>query len=176
MLRLVFMLLALAAAPEALRAHEPFLLLTDNADGTFTAEAGFSDNTSPAGLKLLLRDRATGEITAEHALPANGKLTLKRPPAPYRVVFEGGPGHRVSKPGPWPEETTTEPAGSPRRETRDAAPPPAAEVPALPSQATPSETSAGTSETLRVALVVGIFFLFGTVAFALGHAAGRRSR
>jgi hypothetical protein len=187
------LLLLLGAA--ALRAHEPHLLLTDHGNGTFTAEAGFSDGASPEGLKLLLRERSTGAVLAEHTLPASGKLTLPRPGAPYRVVFDAGPGHRVSKPGPWPE---SEPATAPVAADKAAVPAAMSAAAAAKGSAAASGAAgagggaAGTSdaagaaatpvaaegagETARMALVAGVFFLFGTAAFALGHAAGRRAR
>lgn len=190
------LLLLLGAA--ALRAHEPHLLLTDHGNGTFTADAGFSDGASPEGLKLLLRERSTGAVLAEHTLPASGKLTLPRPGAPYRVVFDAGPGHRVSKPGPWPESETAAAPVAADKAAVPAAISAAATVKgaaavsvatgagggaagasdasdAAGAAATPVAAE-GAGETARMALVAGVFFLFGTAAFALGHAAGRRAR
>ncbi len=153
----------------AARAHEPYLLVSARDDGTFTAEAGYSDGVSVEGLRLLVRDRGSGELLSEHRLPAGGKLTLPRPARPYRVVFEGGPGHRLTKPGPEPgtEDRATSPDIS-----RAAAPAP----PAPEASTTPPSAGTPPGETLRVMLVAGILFLFGAVAFALGFGAGRRSR
>lgn len=169
-----FILTLLGACTLLLRthAHEPYLLLTANADGTFTAEAGFSDGVSVAGLKMIVRDRGTGEVRSEHTVPASGKLTLPIPPAPYRVVFEGGSGHRISKPGP-EREGAVEPAKP--------VPPPTAmtDAPALataPTALASPTSSAPPDDTARMVLIVGIFFVFGSIAFALGYGAGRRAR
>lgn len=157
-------------------AHEPYLLLTANAAGTFTAEAGFSDGVSVAGLKLIVRDRGTGEVRSEHTVPASGKLTLPIPPAPYRVVFEGGSGHRISKPGP-EREAAAEPAKPvpPPTAVADALPVAPALAP-TPTVLAPPTSSTPREDTPRVVLIVGIFFVFGSIAFALGYGAGRRSR
>lgn len=176
----------------SLRAHEPFLLLTKNADGTFTAETGFSDQSSPEGLKLILRDRNTTELLSEHALPATGKLTLKIPSVPYRVTFDGGPGHKVSKPGPEAEAPPGAAPTAPAQPTAVVAetPKPAVLMVAAAATQTPPTTPAlapavapsaapltnTDADLTRIALVVGIFFLFGGIAFALGYGAGRRSR
>ena len=173
-----FILTLLGACTLLLRthAHEPYLLLTANADGTFTAEAGFSDGVSVAGLKLIVRDRGTGEVRSEHTVPASGKLTLPIPPAPYRVVFEGGSGHRISKPGP-ERETAAGPSDSIPPPTAAVDWPPASTAPASvpPAMATPAG-AAPPDDTARVVLIVGIFFVFGSIAFALGFGAGRRAR
>lgn len=191
-LTLVFLLGCAWLGSEA-RAHEPYLRLTEQADGSVLAEAGFSDNADVAGLKLLVRDRATGATLAEHRLPAGGTMTLKPPAVPYRVVFEGGDGHRVSKVGPEPVSARPPPSepvadrvatpASP--ETRAVASEAASPAPA-PVTAVAKRNDAGGAElggidgaggdTLRLVLVVGIVFLFGAVAFALGFGAGRRSR
>lgn len=176
MWRLILSLLGAGVLLARTHAHEPYLLLTANADGTFTAEAGFSDGVSVAGLKLVVRDRGTGEVRSEHTVPASGKLTLPIPSAPYRVVFEGGSGHRISKPGP-EREAAAEPSNP--------VPPPPAAADALPvapalaptrTVLAPPASLAPRDDTLRVVLIVGIFFLFGSIAFALGYGAGRRSR
>ncbi len=157
-------------------AHEPYLLLTANADGTFTAEAGFSDGVSVAGLKLIVRDRGTGEVRSEHTVPASGKLTLPIPPAPYRVVFEGGSGHRISKPGP-ERETAAGPSNPVPPSPAAADAPTLAPAPATtPTALAPPTTSASPDDTARVVLIVGIFFVFGSIAFALGYGAGRSAR
>ena len=176
MWRLILSLLGACLLLARTHAHEPYLLLTANADGTFTAEAGFSDGVSVAGLKLIVRDRGTGEVRSEHTVPASGKLTLPIPPAPYRVVFEGGSGHRISKPGP-EREAAAGPSNPvpPTTAAADAllvAPAPATTPTALASPT----SSAPRDDTPRVVLIVGIFFLFGSIAFALGYGAGRRAR
>ena len=174
--RWILLLLGACVLLERTHAHEPYLLLTANADGTFTAEAGFSDGVSVAGLKLIVRDRGTGEVRSEHTVPASGKLTLPIPPAPYRVVFEGGSGHRISKPGP-ERETAAGPSDSIPPPTAAVDRPPASTAPASvpPVMATPAG-AASPDDTARVVLIVGILFVFGSIAFALGSGAGRSAR
>lgn len=196
-LRCVFWFaLIVVAVPAA--AHEPYLLLVANPNGTFTAEAGFSDAASPEGLKLTLRDRTSGEVISEHALPKSGILTMKTPAVPYRVAFDGGPGHRVSKPGPDAETTPSsltviqppavEPTSTPvsmveavgtGRTSPFTTPTSTVGPNAAPvrvSSATPVERDQSFGEFLRVALLVGIFFLFGSIAFAFGYGAGLQAR
>jgi hypothetical protein len=175
--RWILILLGAGVLLARTHAHEPYLLLTANADGTFTAEAGFSDGASVAGLKLIVRDRGTGEVRSEHTVPGSGKLTLPIPAAPYRVVFEGGSGHRISKPGP-EREAAAEPSNPvpPSAPAADALPAAPAPAPATaPTALAPPPSSAPRDDTPRVALIVGIFFLFGSIAFALGYGAGRRA-
>lgn len=167
-LRFALSLLTVLVCSLTARAHEAYLLLTANADGTVAVETGFSDGSSSAGLKLLVRDSATSQTLAEHVLPEGGKFTLTPPATAYRVTFDGGPGHRVSKSGPLREVPAATPA-TPAVVATAAVPTAPEVVPVAPPS--PPETS----HTLRLALVVGIFFLFGTLSFGLGYAAGRRT-
>jgi len=169
--RLVFPLLATLLAV-VVAAHEPYLRLTANADGTVTAEAGFSDNADVAGQKLVVRDRTTGATLGGHVLPAGGRLTFAPPPGPYRVVFEGGAGHRISKPGP--ERETAAAAVAAPVELGPVAVALVVEPPVPGMTSVPAVAQGG--DLIRLVLVVGIVFLFGTVAFALGYAAGRHTR
>jgi hypothetical protein len=156
------------------RAHEPYLLLKHNGDGTFTAETGFSDGSDVAGLKLLVRSRGSGETLGEHTLPAGGKLTLPIPSTPYRVTFDGGPGHKISKPGP---DAPVAPAA------KAAAAPPAEET---GTRMAASDASGGSSrsspdaralgERRDVWLIVSLVFALAVVSFALGYAAGAGRR
>lgn len=165
-------LLLLLAAAGSLRAHEPYLLLTANADGTFTVEAGFSDGLSAQGLKIAVRDRGTGELLSEHRLPESAELRLKAPAVPYRVEFDGGTGHRISKPGP-----ELEVIAPPSPPSAAAAESPAIEVTAASAPAkSPAPAITPRDDTPRMVLIAGIFFLFGSIAFALGYSSGRRAR
>lgn len=182
----VFALLLVSLA----HAHEPYLLLDDNQDGTFTAETGFSDRASSAGLKLSLRERTTGETLSEHVIPDGGKLTLKIPAVPYRVVFDGGPGHRVSKPGPFTEPVSpasdsfvlpNQRAPLTAESSTSAASSANLSVTTQSSQQSPStphthgsHVHAPTGDDARIAIIIGIFFVFGSLAFGLGYVAGRR--
>jgi len=143
-------------------AHEPYLLLTANDDGTFTAEAGFSDGVNVAGLTLLLRERATGATIAEHVLPEGGKLTLPIPAVPYRVTFDGGPGHKLTKIGPDASAGAVAPSATGAPEP--ASPPPGTEAVSSPS------------DSWRLTTLITLVFLLAIGSFALGYAAGGRER
>lgn len=153
-----------------MQAHEPYLQLTATADGTFTAEAGFSDGASVEGLPIFLRARATGETLGEHKLPASGKLTLPIPAVPYRVTFDGGPGHKLSKIGPEPIAAQT----MSDENVRVSAPPQKdSETPLSPTvHAEASPTVPVDSPEMRV--TVAVIFLLTVLSFGLGYIAGRR--
>ncbi len=137
-------------------AHEPFLGIFDNGDGTIAIEAGFSDGASTAGVKVQVRDLASDRVLDERPLDAAGLLTLPMPSVPYRVRFDGGPGHTLAREGPFTE--------------RAAAPPPVASPDPLPTSPGPVPAAKGIDSSL--ALLVGVFFLFGAVAYGLGYWAG----
>lgn len=164
--RIVWCVLVLAGGVVA-RGHETYLLLKALPGGTLEIEAGFSNNESPQGLPVTLRNRETGAVISDHKLPGDGFLSVALPKVAYRVEFDAGPGHRISKVGPMQEDAVAEvaKAAEPKSDVKPA------EV-AKPAAAAP----AGGGDTQRMLLVMGIFFLFGVIAFALGYGAGRKSR
>lgn len=83
-------------------AHKPLLSVADNQDGTISIEAGFSDGSSAAGHKIILKDEKTGAVVSEHRVGEDGTLELKKPSVPYTVTLDAGEGHIVTKPGPPP--------------------------------------------------------------------------
>lgn len=170
--RILWCILVLAGGVVA-RGHESYLVLKALPGGVLEIEAGFSTNESPQGLAVTLRNRENGAVIAEHKLPGDGFLSVPRPKTPYRVEFDAGPGHRISKVGPLHEEGALEPEkAAPANAAASAAPQTSMEMPATPNAA--AAPSGG--ETQRMLWVAGIFFLFGTGAFALGYGAGRASR
>jgi len=86
----------------AAQAHKPLLSVADNQDGTISIEAGFSDGSSAAGHKIILKDEKTGAVVSEHRVGEDGTLELKKPSVPYTVTLDAGEGHIVTKPGPPP--------------------------------------------------------------------------
>jgi hypothetical protein len=163
-------------------------LLTPQAGGALAVEAGFSDGASVEGLKVLVRDRESGAVTAEFPLPADGKLTFPIPAAPYRVVFEGGAGHRVSKVGPTRDEAaqlapaiaagaaTSATAPATAKEVAHAGPPSAADSRAAARPAPAHAHGHAHTHWSQILLVTGVVFLFGAISFALGFVAGRGKR
>ncbi|MEW5692802.1 MAG: hypothetical protein AB1765_05855, partial [Candidatus Hydrogenedentota bacterium] len=82
-------------------AHTPIMFIEDNGDGTIYVEGGFSDGSSGAGVKILLKEKATGKVLWQGKLNVSGCIeALKKPNVPYLVVFDAGPGHVVEKEGP----------------------------------------------------------------------------
>ena len=81
-------------------AHVPLLYIEDNEDGTIYAEAGFSTGASAAGMPCRLID-GNDNILWEGEFGEDSTLIIQKPDVdPYFVVFDGGPGHVVTKPGP----------------------------------------------------------------------------
>lgn len=91
----------------AAQAHKPLLSVGDNQDGTISVEAGFSDGSSAAGHKIILKDEKTGGVISEQRVGEDGTLDLKKPTVPYTVTLDAGEGHIVTKPGPPPSASET---------------------------------------------------------------------
>lgn len=137
-------------------AHKPLLSVGDNQDGTIAIEAGFSDGSSAAGHKIILKDEKTDAVISEHRVGEDGTLQLKKPSVPYTVTLDAGEGHIVVKTGPAPSISETE-AGAAKSQTDS--PTPAAEsavetsaVPPAQSVAPSAELSAA-AQPIRVAQV-----------------------
>ena len=94
--------LCVFAATVALYAHTPLLTVEDNGDGTIFVQGGFSNGASAGGVKLYLKDAATGEKLYDGVFPDIGETNLDIPSVPYTVTFDAGPGHVVVKDGPPP--------------------------------------------------------------------------
>ncbi|MFH1113171.1 MAG: hypothetical protein V1792_04550 [Pseudomonadota bacterium] len=115
------MLLVFVAAAYA---HKPLLAVEDNMDGTIHIEAAFSDGSSAAGHKILIKDAAGGKLLSEHRVGEDGTLELRKPSVKYTVTLDAGEGHIVSQDGPPPGGGPTE-ADAPKDEKSATAPPPA---------------------------------------------------
>lgn len=97
-------LLSLAAAlsfgvfgASAVHAHTPLCACYDNGDGTIECEGGFSDGSSAAGVPMLVYD-ADDKLVVEGKLDANSVFIFDRPDGDFKVVFDGGEGHRLEIP------------------------------------------------------------------------------
>ena len=118
--------------------HTPLLSIEDKEDGTIYVEAGFSDGSSATGMpcKLLNKD---GKVLWEGKFDIYSSVTVKKPDAdPYFVVFDGGPGHVVTKEGP-----PLSPAEGGRAEAPVAEPATMPETPEGSAPAAPGEIEPG---------------------------------
>lgn len=104
-------------------AHKPLLAVEDNRDGTIYIEAGFSDGSSAAGHKILIKDKQSGKTLSEHRVGEDGTLEIKKPSVKYTVTLDAGVGHTVTQDGP-PPDTAQAKADVAADEKRAAAPPP----------------------------------------------------
>ncbi|MCR4667379.1 MAG: hypothetical protein K5657_08840 [Desulfovibrio sp.] len=97
----VMMTLALAATlafPVAANAHSPIFDCSDNGDGTVSCEGGFSDGSSASGVAIHLLD-GSGKTVEELKLDKNSEITFKKPAGDYKVTFDAGAGHQVTREG-----------------------------------------------------------------------------
>lgn len=125
--RLIVLLVVVLCVPSVVLAHKPLLTVEDNGDGTIYVETGFSDGSSGAGHKIILKDKETGDVLSELTIPEEGYMEeIPIPTVPYTVTFDAGPGHVVEKDGPF---SATEPAEAAEPETKEELPEAAAEEP-----------------------------------------------
>ncbi len=101
----VLLTIVVLCAPSVVLAHKPLLTVEDNGDGTIYVETGFSDGSSGAGHKIILKNKETGDILSETTIPEEGYIEeIPMPNVAYTVIFDAGPGHVVVKDGPFSEE------------------------------------------------------------------------
>ncbi|MBQ7738747.1 MAG: hypothetical protein IJT59_03730 [Desulfovibrionaceae bacterium] len=97
----ILAILVLAAAfawPQLTLAHSPIFDCSDNGDGTISCEGGFSDGSSASGVAIHVQD-ASGKAIEELKLDKNSEITFKKPSQAYKVTFDAGAGHQVTKDG-----------------------------------------------------------------------------
>ncbi|MDY0094018.1 MAG: hypothetical protein RBT80_15090 [Candidatus Vecturithrix sp.] len=143
----ILLVVVLLRAPSAVFAHKPLLTVEDNGDGTIYVETGFSDGSSGAGHKIILKHKETGDVLSEQTVPEEGYIEeIPMPNSPYTITFDAGPGHVVVKDGPFSAEAaeaaeTTAPAAV---EAKAEASPEekAVEAPAAPPQPAPVQAAA----------------------------------
>lgn len=120
-------------------AHSPRMLVDDLGDGTIYIDVGFSDGSSGAGHRVVIKEKETGRVLSEHRVPAESAVEIPMPTVPYIVVFDAGPGHETEQDGPFTpradagQDTAapTSPAATSATATRDA-PPVTRDQPATP--------------------------------------------
>lgn len=81
----------------SVHAHTPLCSCYDNGDGTVECEGGFSDGSSATGVPIFVYD-ANNTVLLEGKLDANSTYAFNRPKGDFKVVFDGGEGHRVEVP------------------------------------------------------------------------------
>ncbi len=188
----------------AAQAHKPLLSVGDDSDGTIAIEAGFSDGSSAAGHKIILKNEKTGEVISEHRVGEDGTLQLKKPSVPYTVTLDAGEGHVVTKPGPAPSESekapasgkseapSTEPASPAQQGTASPELPqpqpagaqvlPAATVKPDPAPRMSGEISPGAVMafkmmiTAQIVTATALIVLLAVIAYFIGYTMGRRER
>lgn len=96
MKKLVLLLIGVCVlmAGAAAWAHTPICIAYDNGDGTITAEGGFSDGSSAAGVEMRL-ETPDGRVLLVGKLNEDSSFTFDKPDEPFVLVFDGGPGHVV---------------------------------------------------------------------------------
>jgi hypothetical protein len=138
---MVLLLVIVVCIPSAALAHKPLLIVEDNGDGTIYVETGFSDGSSGAGHKIILKDKETEEVLSELTIPKGGYIEeIPMPDVPYTVSFDAGAGHAVVKDGPFSADAQPVEAAEPaiEEEQPEAAP----EAEAAPEEAVEDEPGA----------------------------------
>lgn len=79
-------------------AHTPVCLAYDNGDGTITAEGGFSDGSSAAGVEMRV-ETPSGSVLLTGKMSEESTFTFDKPAVSFVLVFDAGPGHVVTIPG-----------------------------------------------------------------------------
>jgi hypothetical protein len=114
---IVLLIFVVLCVPSAVLAHKPLLTVEDNGDGTIYVETGFSDGSSGAGHKIILKDQESGDVLSDLTIPEEGYIEeIPIPNVPYTVTFDAGPGHVVVKDGPF---SATEPAETAEPEAKE---------------------------------------------------------
>jgi hypothetical protein len=85
----------LASWPLTASAHSAVFDCHKEKDGSVACEAGFSDGSSAAGMKVRVMD-LTNKVLMEGVLTKEGVYAFKPPAGKYHVMFDGGPGHTVT--------------------------------------------------------------------------------
>lgn len=89
-------------------AHKALLLVEDNEDGSIYIEAGISTGGNAAGNMIIITEAASGKPIWQGPVPDSGNFDIKRPKVPYIVTLDMGAGHKVSKRGPFPDNSSAE--------------------------------------------------------------------
>lgn len=74
--------------------HTPIVACYDRGDGSVLCEGGFSDGSSAAGVRMLVRDKG-GRVLMEASLNEHSEFVFDRPRGLFSVQFDAGERHRV---------------------------------------------------------------------------------
>lgn len=85
-------LLVLSALPVA--AHTPICACYDNGDGTVLCEGGFSDGSSAAGVRMVVRDGKDNTVI-DASMDENSEFVFDKPDGTFTVLFDAGEGHQI---------------------------------------------------------------------------------
>lgn len=183
-------------------AHSPRLLVDDLGDGTIYIDVGFSDGSSGAGHKVVLKEKESGTVLSEHTVPAESAVEIPMPSVPYIVVFDAGPGHVTEQEGPFTAQKTdtgTPPAATPAAGAPGVASTPDTPAPAHPQAVpvspdaepaspapvavapgmTPAPLSPGVEMAWKMMLITQVIstvllaLLFGAILFWIGYSIGK---
>lgn len=80
-------------------AHTLILNSYANPDDTVTIEGKFDTGATATGALVLLESTNTDKELYRQRMPRESELTVKIPKEPYRIVLDGGPGHRTTQAG-----------------------------------------------------------------------------
>ncbi len=85
-------------------AHSIIMNVFDNDDGTISIEGVFNTGESAQGALVKFEAVNGGEVLFQKRLPDEGELVVDIPKVKYKIVLDGGSGHKVVKHGIAPEE------------------------------------------------------------------------
>jgi hypothetical protein len=89
------LILGLTLGFSPLWAHSPMFTCFDDGSGHITCEGSFSDGSTAAGNKVLIKD-SQGNILTQGKLDSIGEYSFEKPSHKYEIIFDGGPGHQVN--------------------------------------------------------------------------------
>lgn len=94
-LRMCAMSAFVLGVPGIAFAHDPILSCFENADGSVTCEAGYSDGASASGqtIRVLLANK---RLVLEDKFARNSAFTFKKPAGDFIVEFIGDVAHRAT--------------------------------------------------------------------------------
>lgn len=100
----ILSLLITLLLPISVFAHSLLLNVFDNEDNTITIEGEFNTGESAAGANVQLIALNSEKILFEKRLSDESELTVSIPKQAYKIVLDGGPGHKIIKKGIPPKE------------------------------------------------------------------------
>jgi len=92
-------ILFLILTPIYLFGHSLVLNIFDNQDDTISVEGMFTTGESAAGALVKLESLDSEEIFFQERLSDNAEMIVEIPKFPYKIILDGGPGHRAEKEG-----------------------------------------------------------------------------